>query len=193
MDHAGPGDEPPSAYQSFLFTAGSAEEAAYFAALRERFGDEVADRVQRTRAMRGRSRPLTDRERSRLREAMAPVLRDIQVSGAIPPAIQEETHDAVDDEWIGVMLWSSDGTGMGVFIPAEPIAAEQVARLAEQVQEWEIEELASVGRSATWPECPEHPNSHPLQPAADDSNRAVWRCPRSGRVISQVGALGRKG
>ena len=143
--------------------------------------------------MAGGPRPLTDSERSRLREAMAPVLRDIQASGAIPPIIHEETQDGAHDEWVGVMLWGSDGTGMGVFIPAESIAAEQVVRLAEQVQEWEIEELASVGRSATWPECPEHPNSHPLQPVADDRNRAVWQCPRSGQVISQVGALGRKG
>ena len=36
------------------------------------------------------------------------------------------------------MMWSSDGTGMGVFVPAEDTAAERVARLAEQVQEWEI-------------------------------------------------------
>lgn len=146
-----------------------------------------------TRFLGGQPRPLTDGERSRLHEAMAPVLRDLETSGAIRPTIYEETHDGVADEFVCVMLWSSDGTGMGVFIPAEPTAAEQLARLAEQVQEWEIEELAAVGRSATWPECPEHPDSHPLQPVADDGNRAVWRCPRSGQLISQVGALGRQG
>jgi hypothetical protein len=194
VDHAGPGDESQSAssaYQSFLFTAGSAEEAAYFAALRERFDEEMGDRVELTRTLRGRPRPLTDSERSRLRETIAPVLRDIQASGAILPTMREETQDGVDGEWISVMLWSPDGTGMGVFIPTEPTAADQVVRLAEQVQEWEIEELASAGRSATWPECPEHPNSHPLEPVAADRNRAAWRCPRSGHVISQVGALGK--
>ena len=148
--------------------------------------------MQRNRALRGQPRPLTGSERTRLREAMAPVLRDIRASGAIPPIIWEETHDGAGDEFVSVMLWGSDGTGMGVFIPAEPTAAEQVARLAEQVQEWEIEELASASRSATWPECPEHPNSHPLEPEPAGRNRAVWRCPRSGDVISQVGALGGK-
>ena len=105
------------------------------------------------------NRPLTGQERARLHDALAPVLRDIQATGAV-------------------------GT---------PADAEQVARLADQVQEWEIEELAAVGRSATWPECPDHPNSHPLQPGLSDQDTAVWRCPRSGRVISEVGAFGKKG
>ena len=154
-------------------------------------GDE-AGRIQRNRVLGGQPRPLTDRERTRLRETMAPVLRDVQASGAVSPVIWEETQDGVHDEWVSVMLWSADGTGMGVFIPTEPTAADQVARLAEQVQEWEIEELAAAGL-ATWPECPDHPDSHPLEPAAAEQNQAVWRCPRSGHVISQVGALGRKG
>lgn len=193
MDYAGPGDEPQSgssAYQSFLFVAGSAEETAYIAALRESLGEEMADRIQRARARRDHLRLLTDSERTRLRESMAPVLRDIVASGAIRPVIQEETYDGVDDEWVSVMVWGSDGTGMGVLIPTEPTTADRVASLAGQLQEWEIEELAAAGRSATWPECPAHPNSHPLEPAAADGNRAVWRCPRSGQVISQVGALG---
>ena len=66
--------------------------------------------------------------------------------------------------------------------------AEQVARVAEAVQEWEIEELAAVGRPATWPECPDHPDSHPLD-AVVDGGKAVWRCPRSGRAISAIGAF----
>ncbi len=108
-------------------------------------GDE-AGRIQRNRVLGGQPRPLTDRERTRLRETMAPVLRDVQASGAVSPVIWEETQDGVHDEWVSVMLWSADGTGMGVFIPTEPTAADQVARLAEQVQEWEIEELAAAGR-----------------------------------------------
>jgi hypothetical protein len=34
---------------------------------------------------------------------------------------------------------------------AQP-AAERVAALADQVQEWEVEELAAAGRPATWPQ-----------------------------------------
>jgi hypothetical protein len=189
----GPGDGSLSsspASQGFFFTTGSAEEAAYFAALRNRFGDELADRVQRTRARRGQRRPLTENEHARLRETMAPVLRDIEASGAILPTIQEEAYEHVDDDFVSVTAWRSDGTGLGVFIPPERMVAEHVARLAEQLQEWEIEELAAVGWSATWPECPHHPNSHPLEPMVDDENTAVWRCPRAGQVICAIGALG---
>lgn len=139
------------------------------------------------------TRPLTESERARLRETLAPVLRDIEASGAIGPIIREETRDRVGDDFVSVMVWSADGTGMGVFVPAEDTAGQRVARLADQVQEWEIEELAAVGRPATWPECPDHPNSHPLQPVLSDQDTAVWRCPRSGHVISQVGAFGKKG
>jgi hypothetical protein len=169
---------------------GSAEEATYFADLRERFGDEFVDRIQRSRALRGQSRPLTENERTRLRETLAPVLRDIEASGVILPTIQEQTCEDVDDEFVSVMAWGSDGTGMAVFIPSERLAVERVARLAEQLQEWEIEELAAAGRSATWPECPDHPNSHPLEPVVDDEKMAVWRCPRTARMICAIGALG---
>lgn len=139
------------------------------------------------------NRPLTESERTRLRETLAPVLRDIQASGAIRPIIREETRDSVTDDFVSVMVWHADRTGMGVFVPAEDTAAQRVVRLAEQVQEWEIEELAAAGRSATWPECPDHPNSHPLQPVLSGQDTAVWRCPRSARVISQVGAFGQRG
>lgn len=135
-------------------------------------------------------RPLTEGERTRLRETMAPVLRDIEAGGAIVPIIQEEAHADLDGEFVSVMAWSADGSGMGLFIPTEPTSAERVARLADQVQEWEVEELAARGRPATWPECPDHPNSHPLEPVVADDT-AVWRCPRSGHVIGRVGALGR--
>jgi len=68
-------------------------------------------------------------------------------------------------------------------------AAERVTRLAEQFQEWEIEELAAAGRPATWPECRDHPNSHPLEPVLNEST-AAWRCPRTGQMICAIGALG---
>jgi hypothetical protein len=185
--HAYGSRSPSPAYQSFFIVWG-VEEAAQFGALRERLGDEIVDRIQRFRALRGQSRPLTENERAVLRETMAPVLRDIEASGAILPPIQEETYEKVGDEFVSVWAWHSYGSALGIFIPSEHLAAERVVRLAEQLQEWEIEELAEVGRSATWPECPDHPNSHPLEPVVDDEDMAVWRCPRAGRVICAIGA-----
>lgn len=198
VDHVvPPGEDEPgsrtlsssSASLTFLVT-GSAEEAAYFAALRDRFGDERADLVQRARALRGHPRPLTGNERARLLESMAPVVRDIEACDALLPVIQDEAYEDVDDDFVSVTLWGADGTGMGIFIPAEGMtAAERVTRLAEQFQEWEIEELAAAGRPATWPECRHHPNSHPLEPVLNEST-AAWRCPRTGQMICAIGALG---
>lgn len=75
---------------------------------------------------------------------------------------------------------SDDGGGMGVRVSLAGSPAERVAQLAEQVQEWEVEQLCWAGRSATWPECSEHPGSHPLEPTVA-GGVAVWRCPgRSG-------------
>lgn len=186
----GPG-EPSSARKSLFFTAGSPEEAAYLAALRATVDDDFVGRQRRFREFRGRSRPFADGERAVLREVMAPVVRDVVTSGAVLPVIPDEAYPE-DDETFCVWLLGYDGTGMGVWIYVARLGAEEVARVAEQVQEWEIEELAAVGRSATWPECPDHPDSHPLSAVVDGGN-AVWRCPRSGQVISAIGAFGARG
>jgi hypothetical protein len=197
VDHVVPPDEqgcadglgaPLSARRTLFFAGGSPEEAAYLAALGARVDDDFVGRQRRFREFHGRSRPFTDGERAALREVMAPVVRDMVTSGAVLPVIQDEGYPE-DDETFCVWLWGYDGTGMGVWIYVARRGAGQVARVAEQVQEWEIEELAAVGRSATWPECPDHPDSHPLDAVVDGGN-AVWRCSRSGRVISAIGALG---
>jgi len=172
-----------------LFFDDGTVEGDDFADLRLRFGDEIADRMQHFHDLHGRSRSLTENESAVFRESVGPVLRDIEASGAILPRIKEETYEGVGDEFASVWVWGSDGTGMGLVMPSERLAAERSVRMAEQVQEWEIEELAAAGRSATWPECPDHPNSHPLDPMVDDQNRAVWRCPRSGDVICEIGTL----
>jgi len=188
-DHGQGGDSSSSsaAYSSFLFIDGTVE-GDDFATFRQRFGDEVADRMEYLRDLGGRT--LTEDERAAVRETMAPVLRDIEASGAILPRTREQPYEDVGDESAGVWVWGSDGTGMGLVMSSANLAAERVVRLAEQVQEWEIEELAAVARSATWPECPDHPNSHPLDPMVGDKNAAVWRCPRTGHVICEIGALG---
>jgi hypothetical protein len=180
-------------YRSLYFVAGSPAETAYLDEIRVRFGAERAERVRRDREQWSLSRPLTGGERDRLRTALGPVLRDIAASGVILPLIQEESNEAEDEEFVSVMAWGADGSGTGLLIPAEPTAAEGVAQAADRLQEWEIEELASAGRSTAWPECPAHRDSHPLEPVAD-GDRAVWRCPRTGDEVSAIGALpGRHG
>jgi hypothetical protein len=170
--------------------AGSAEKAAHFAQLREMFGDEAVESIQRNMALQKHPRPLTDHEREVLRETSAPVLRDMAASGAIVADIREEAHADRGDETVCAWVSGADGiTGVGIWVSLEGSAAERVAELAGQLQEWEIDELWAAGRSAIWPECSEHPDSHPLEPAVDRENGASWRCPWSGDVICAIGAL----
>ncbi len=76
---------------------------------------------------------------------------------------------------MGTGLWLGDSH-------EEPWQA--VLHMTEQVQEAAFEHLWR-----TWPECPEHPNTHPLGPDAE-RDRVVWRCPQTGGVVAHVGGLG---
>lgn len=87
------------------------------------------------------------------------------------------------------MLRRPGGSGRGIFVMTHLAVAEQVASVADQVQEWAVEDLWGRGLSTSWPGCPEHPGSHPLE-AVVRADRAVWVCPRSGAVVAAVGALG---
>ncbi|GHC64839.1 hypothetical protein GCM10010349_36240 [Streptomyces flavofungini] len=120
--------------------------------------------------------------------ALAVVERDLRATCAVRPIVREELD--FDDEPL-VVLYEADGSGVGVAVP-EGSAAEQVASLAEQVQDWAVEALAAQLLPATWPECPDHPASHPLA-ASVTEGVAVWSCPRSRRVVAPVGALAELG
>ncbi|MFI6759859.1 hypothetical protein ACIBF5_12060 [Micromonospora sp. NPDC050417] len=121
-----------------------------------------------------------------LRQALEPVLRDIGVSGAPVPDIRDE--DWADDPGTeSAMLWSRDGSGAGVSVIVAQSAPDRVAHVADQVQEWVIEELWR--RAPTnWPVCPRHPDSHPLV-ATVRGAAAVWVCPVDEAVVAPVGAL----
>lgn len=117
---------------------------------------------------------------SALSEALAPVLRDLENSG--------------DRQWSDVpgqmtaMLYGPDGSGQGVSAMAGEPLPDRIASVADQVQEWAVEALWHAGRPATWPECPEHPGSHPLAAQLRD-HRAAWACPKTGILICLVGEL----
>src|SRR5262245_43989557 len=59
----------------------------------------------------------------------------------------------------------------------EPLA-QRIASVAGQVQEWAIEALWRAGRPATWPECPGHPNAHPLTATVQRGGLGVRWLPR---------------
>lgn len=121
-----------------------------------------------------------------MRRALAPVLRDIETTGAPMPTIAES--DWAGSGYSSAWLWSpKDGTGCGIHVDPESAEWVCVVRVAEQVQEWLIEELWSHAPT-NWPQCPRHPENHPLCPAVADE-RAVWLCPSDGTLIAPIGAV----
>lgn len=121
-----------------------------------------------------------------LKKAMEPVLRDLRTVGIAPSGIahRDWTQDLGRPS---VMLFGVDGSGMGIAVARADPLHERVAAVADQVQEWAIEEL--WGRGATnWPPCPQHPDSHPLR-ATTRAGIAVWLCPTDDTVAAPIGAL----
>jgi hypothetical protein len=122
-----------------------------------------------------------------LREALDRVIPDLLATSGLTAEIR-------DVEWAAApplqtaMLHSPDGSGRGISVRSSEDPTEQLADLADQVQEWAVEELCAIGQSATWPECPEHPGSHPLSPVAVDGV-AVWQCPMSHQIVAEIGHL----
>jgi len=84
-----------------------------------------------------------------LSEAMAPVLRDLRSAGIAASRIED--CDWTDDpESASVMLWSPDGSGTSIFVSRAAPEFEREAMVADQVQDWVIEELWGHGPT-NWP------------------------------------------
>jgi hypothetical protein len=120
-----------------------------------------------------------------LRQSLVPVLRDVRTSRMPEP-------DVRDGDWIEepgfTSAWLCDaGNRIGIRLRVAASEAERIAEVADQVQDWVIDEL--MGTSATnWPPCPTHPESHPLEVSTRE-HVAVWICPVDRTPISQIGAL----
>lgn len=85
-----------------------------------------------------------------------------------------------------MIFFGRSGTGISINVGESWI--QQVVSLADQVQECVVEALWSTGRSPIWPECPTHPDSHPIRPIARDGV-AVWACPSSQEGIGPIGSI----
>lgn len=121
-----------------------------------------------------------------LAAALEVVSRDLRATCAVQPVVREERDPVDGSDW--VMLYEPDGSGAGVWVSEYASAAERVAELAEQVKDWAVEALAAQLKPAVWPECPAHPDSHPLD-AGVVRGVAVWSCPRTRQVVAPVGEL----
>jgi hypothetical protein len=91
-----------------------------------------------------------------------------ELESALQPVLRDRTHlaDAFeirDEDWVGeeytLSAWIYSGrTGTGIYVLAAGPLPEQVASLADQIQEHVIEEIR-----AAWPQCPQPPANHPLE------------------------------
>jgi len=162
------------------------------AAIRGLMGDESFARMRRSEELSRRPRPLTDAERGTLREAVAPLLRDLAASGMPLPDIREEAHEYRGDEAVCAWIGGPGSTGEGIWVWLDSSPAEQVAGLAEQLQNWAADLLHDAGRSPGWPVCPGHPAAHGLSPEVREG-AAVWACPHNGQLIWPIGALAMPG
>jgi hypothetical protein len=156
---------------------------AYHERMRARIGDEAFEHHMRTRELMKHPRELTAVQKAMLREAVAPLMRDLQAAGQAPPLICEESREDLGDDAICAWIEAPDGTGQGLRVWLNGSAGYQLYSLAEQVQEWTADQWA------TWPPCPVHLDSqHRLEPDIRD-DEAVWCCPRDGQTMAAVGFL----
>ena len=121
-----------------------------------------------------------------LQIALAPVLADLTSATPFTPEFR-------DDEWSGLQGVAATmiffgGSGTGISINVGSTRAQQVTSLADQIQEAAVEALWGSGHSPVWPECPEHPDTHPLRPV-ESNDTAVWVCPKSRTEICLIGSL----
>jgi hypothetical protein len=116
---------------------------------------------------------------------MAPILRDLAATGAPLPEVVDGSWSESDlqpSAWLRIA--DGDRIAVSVWLPESP--EQRIASLADRVQEGIVELLWPSG--STWPECPEHPDAHPLA-AAVFMNQPWWTCPKSGARIALIGEL----
>jgi hypothetical protein len=124
---------------------------------------------------------------SPLEIALGLVVRDLRSTDGITPRLLEGPVDS-DPAYESLWMLSGRSSRTGLLAPRDMAAPELLVHVADQVQEFVLEELGRLGLPATWPECPEHPGSHPLTPTLG-SGGPHWVCPKSGDIVSAIGEL----
>lgn len=160
--------------------------------VQRRFDEDRAQQVRRSLDAMRHPRPVSDADMALLREAAAPVLRDLMAFGGSVPEFVPEAHEDLGQGFIYAWIWqpaAPQGQGVRLFLDSSP--AYQTVQLAEQLQSWKLDELDPTGECRIpWPDCPLHPGEHRLDPV-DEPGVAVWCCPDTAAVIAVIGSLGR--
>jgi hypothetical protein len=122
-----------------------------------------------------------------LAAALGPIVKDLRAGCAVFPSFGDASGELGGD-WVGIWLTAADGSGQVVSVVPGTPPAEQVASLADQVQEWAVEALWLAGLPAVWPPCPDTGHTHPLAARVTDGT-AQWVCPRTGVAAAEIGGL----
>jgi hypothetical protein len=117
--------------------------------------------------------------------ALDPVMADLRATGGPLPASIGKVYGDPGSQLIRDFV--GRGGSRGIRMPVGEKVAEQIAFVADEVQEWAVEE--NWGRDSNWPRCPRHPTTHPLE-AVVVEGEAAWRCARDSVRIARVGELG---
>ena len=120
-------------------------------------------------------------------KALELVVRDLKRTGGLTLRVLDEPVDNLYG-YESVWLLSGRRWRTGLSAPLEMGSAERVVHVADQVQEFVMEELGRLGRAASWPECGEHPGSHPLEARLTEGGPG-WVCPKSGRTVAAIGGV----
>lgn len=123
-----------------------------------------------------------------LMAALDPVLSDLGRTAGVPLTVKTKQWSDFPGQ-ATVMIVEPDGTGTGISVMVQDEPAERILAVADQVQDIVVEALWGLGRSATWPECPEHKASHPLKAERTDAG-PMWLCPASRAGVAVIGSLG---
>jgi hypothetical protein len=121
----------------------------------------------------------------RIDELLEPILADFRASGSPPPRIEPSDWQTWQPSE-SAFLRADDGSGMGVWINLDAPPAQQFAELADQFQDWAVENLPRVHQPTNWPRCPAHPETHPMQ-AQLRGDEATWVCPAGADIVFRIG------
>jgi hypothetical protein len=127
--------------------------------------------------------------RDMLIQALAPVLRDVQVTGAPLPTIADEPLNPNDLDTASAMMFGESGAGVSFAVSASQLHEARVGTIALGMQSFIVGLLeSSTGAAMYWPRCPSHREAHSLQVAVV-GGVASWSCPEDARLLYPVGSL----
>src|SRR5687768_5251645 len=95
-------------------------------------------------------------------EVLTPIIRDVNTTSPMRIAVTGQSSE-VDSErtiWLGL---DGDDSKVGVVLASGKPMVDRFVEIAGQIQDWVLQTLAGHGYQAVWPECREHPGTHPLE------------------------------